>query len=278
MNETIWVTKKILIWGKTKPELSKSYKELVCTGGVFEDTKRFVRIFPVPLRFLNDEKVFKKYQWIECPVAKSFSDSRPESYKIDYSHIKVLDTISSANNWQERKDWIFNENTLFDSVEDLQSSREENGTSLGIIKPKEIIGVKSEKYSMNYRSSFWNTYKAIQNQTELDLYPEKEKVNPIPPPEVKFKVQFNCNDPRCQKIHSFTIFDWEVHAYYFRQRFINNKSEEESTIEVKRRLIEDIFSDKKDTHFFLGNINQHPQNFTIVGLWYPKVDNQISLF
>jgi hypothetical protein len=34
-----WETRRILIWGKTRPELSKKHRETVCTGGVFEDTK-----------------------------------------------------------------------------------------------------------------------------------------------------------------------------------------------------------------------------------------------
>ena len=66
-----WERRRILIWGKTRPELSRSHKETVCTGGVFADTKEFVRVYPIPLRFLDETKVFKKYQWIEAPVRKA---------------------------------------------------------------------------------------------------------------------------------------------------------------------------------------------------------------
>ena len=57
--ETLWQRRRILIWGKTCPELSKKYREIVCTGGVFEDTKKLVRLYPIPLRYIDDEKILK---------------------------------------------------------------------------------------------------------------------------------------------------------------------------------------------------------------------------
>ena len=88
---SLWERKKILIWGKTRPELSKTHKETVCTGGVFEDTKKFVRLYPIPLRYLDDERYFKKYQWIEADVRKAMRDARTESYNIRYSGPHCLD-------------------------------------------------------------------------------------------------------------------------------------------------------------------------------------------
>src|SRR5262245_45189686 len=85
--------RRILIWGKTRPELSRSHMETVCTGGVFEDTKGFVRLYPIPLRYLDDERAFKKYQWIVASVTKATDDPRPESYKINCENIEVGETI-----------------------------------------------------------------------------------------------------------------------------------------------------------------------------------------
>jgi hypothetical protein len=39
----VWTTKKLLIWGKTYPEFSKSYYETVCTGAVDEESLRHRR-------------------------------------------------------------------------------------------------------------------------------------------------------------------------------------------------------------------------------------------
>jgi hypothetical protein len=68
---------KVLIWGKTYPELSKKYIETVCTAGVLESGKP-VRLYPITYRYLNDEQ-FKLYQWITAGLLKNPGDSRPES-------------------------------------------------------------------------------------------------------------------------------------------------------------------------------------------------------
>ncbi len=50
-----YTERKILIWGKTYPELSKKYIETVCTAGVLESGKP-VRLYPITYRYLNDEQ------------------------------------------------------------------------------------------------------------------------------------------------------------------------------------------------------------------------------
>jgi hypothetical protein len=72
---------KILIWGKTYPELSKKHIETVCTAGVLESGKP-VRLYPITYRYLNDGQ-FTLYQWIAAGIQKNPQDTRSESYKID---------------------------------------------------------------------------------------------------------------------------------------------------------------------------------------------------
>jgi hypothetical protein len=45
---------KVLIFGKTYPELSTKYVETVCTGGLLESGQP-IRLYPVPLRYLEGE-------------------------------------------------------------------------------------------------------------------------------------------------------------------------------------------------------------------------------
>jgi hypothetical protein len=66
-------TIRVLIWGKTYPEISKKYVETVCTGRVREDGSP-IRRYPVPLRYLDGSKQYSLYDWIEVPVEKSHSD------------------------------------------------------------------------------------------------------------------------------------------------------------------------------------------------------------
>jgi len=191
-----WEKRKILIWGKTRPELSMSYKETVCTGGVFEDTKRLVRLYPIPLRYLDDERYFKKYQWIEAYISKASRDARKESYKIRADEIRVLDTIEpKSGNWDARAEWIFQPDNVFQSIEALQEAQQRDNTSLGLIKPGEVKEIKIEKVSEKDKAEFWQRYQAALQQLELQFEPEpKAGVKPLSPPDFRFKVVFRCDD------------------------------------------------------------------------------------
>lgn len=283
MKDGKWERRRILIWGKTRPELSRTYREIVCTGGVFEDTRKLVRLYPIPLRYLDDEKYFSKYQWIEADVTRSQSDARPESYKIRADNILVHETIPPRQgNWDERASWIMQENNVFRSVEALQEKQRLDHTSLGLIQPARIFDIIATPYSRPERENFWNKYQAAVAQMELPLDPEtRREIKPLTPPDYRFKIRFGCNDPRCDQTHEFSVLDWEIDALYFKMR-TQHHSPKIAADKVIQKLHE-ICGPSKDLHFYLGNISTHPQIFTIVGLWYPKKRHnsqgeQLSLF
>ena len=262
---SVWERRKILIWGKTRPELSKSHRETVCTGGVFGDTGRFVRLYPIPLRYLDDERYFKKYQWIEAEVRKARQDARPESYNIRCDGITVGETIpTDKGDWGRRAEWVVRPGHVFPSVTALQEAREQNGTSIGMVKPAEVLRVFTEAYPEDERRDFWAKYKAIQQVQEIP-FEEENPVQPISPPDYRFKVRFRSGD----REHEFTVFDWEVDALYFRLKR-QGDSPDQACRKVVAKLRDDVCGPDQDMHFFLGNIASHPQVFTIVGLWYPK--------
>ena len=45
-----------------------------------------------------------------------------------------------------------------------------------------------------------------------------------------------------------------------------------------RQKYEREMIDKNDTHFYVGNIHQHPDNWLIVGLFYPSKQPMGDLF
>ena len=55
---------RFLIWGKTYPELSSHHAETVCTGAV-DVSGRPVRLYPVPLRYLQGDQQYKLYDIVE---------------------------------------------------------------------------------------------------------------------------------------------------------------------------------------------------------------------
>src|SRR5689334_20545731 len=94
---TPWQERRILILGTTYPSQSKTYYETVCTGGLLEDSFEMVRLYPVPMRYLDSDQRFKKFQWIRAEVAKDTSDPRPESYKIKPTSIKLDELVTDPS-------------------------------------------------------------------------------------------------------------------------------------------------------------------------------------
>ncbi len=267
-----WERRRILIWGKTRPELSRSYRETVCTGGVFADTKQFVRLHPIDLRYLDAERVFKKYQWIEATVRKAIKDPRPESYNIRCDSIELGETIPTVKgDWSRRAEWITEPSGhIFRSVEALQEARKTDGTSIGMVKPLHVKDFLVEPYPEAEKRRFWSKYRAIQQEQELPFESETEKtVKPLSPPDFRFKIKFRCDDPACPQDHVFGVYDWEVDALYVTCKQQGN-TPEQACEKVVAALRDDVCAEAKDTYFFLGNIVSHPHVFIIGGLWYPK--------
>lgn len=270
---------KILIWGKTRPELSRTYLETVCTGGVLPDTKQLIRLYPIPLRFLNDEQVFAKYQWIEATIRKAKNDPRPESYNIDCDDIVALDKIDSEKGtWGSRAEWILQPQNTFRSVFALQEAQQALGTSLGLVKPTEILDFHAESFPKADKDDFWTKYKSMQAIQEIPFEPELDNPKkPLSPPDYRFKVRFRCEGEGLEVIHDFCILDWELDALY-----ANLRKHGDAPTVAKGKVIDKLKAmldlTKNDVYFYLGNTRAHPQSFSVVGLWYPKKAKQASLF
>lgn len=84
--------KRILVLVKTYPHPSNKSIETVCTAGLTEDGK-WIRIYPIPFRYLAGDKQFKTFQWIEADVVKrpKNKDYRKESIKWQ---TRVSDNVS----------------------------------------------------------------------------------------------------------------------------------------------------------------------------------------
>src|SRR5437867_3629195 len=98
--------KQVLIVVRTYPTPTRKGVESSCTAGITRQGE-WLRLFPVPYRYLAHDKRFHKYQWIEVAVRPT-SDTRPESYGIFTDTIQVLsDPLPTTNNWQARKEILF---------------------------------------------------------------------------------------------------------------------------------------------------------------------------
>ncbi|MBW1814398.1 MAG: hypothetical protein JRJ39_12215 [Deltaproteobacteria bacterium] len=256
----------ILILAKTYPEISRKYDETVCTVGILSDTKKLIRLYPIRFRYLEGEFQFKKYQWIRAKIQKANSDSRPESYNPVEDTIEIGDIIGTDDDWHEREKWVVSNDTLFKSVEDLLSSQKQNKTSLGIVKPKEILDFSIEEKSEEDIKEGEIKKKSIISQRGLFEQPKDLELLPV-----RLVLKFKCDDLSCRS-HSMSILDWEFGQLY--------RKVKEST-DWKQKITDKVMSicgPEREPYFILGNIARWQHTFCILGFFYPPKRRQMRLF
>jgi hypothetical protein len=259
-----WVKQRVLIAVRTYPVPARKGIEVSCTAGITEDGE-WIRLFPVPYRFLGQDQRFRKYQWIEVDTLKAPRDSRPESHSLNIETLKTLQTISTANGWRARKDIL--KPLVRSSMCAIRDECEQNGhPTLGLFKPGKIIRLILEPDAED-----WTPEELVAlQQTDLFKKTPKEQLEKIP---YNFKYEYTCADPNCNG-HTMTCFDWEIG-----QSFRSWRSEYGDEWEGKfRQRYENEMINKYDTHFFVGNMHQHPTSWIIVGLFYPPRQRQSDLF
>lgn len=266
-----WREHRVLIWGKTYPELSSKYYETVCTGGTLEDG-RFVRLYPIPFRYLSDNSIFSKYQWVRLRIKKAEDDPRPESYKVDPASITVEESVpSDKQGWKLRAKSVFrNSGYQFDNVEELLKANKEKKVSLGFVYPATIDSIKIERRPEEEYLEFEEKLrKNKQRLTQEQLFPiiTVEELKSLKYVSHRFKIQWRCKGTEC-KGHNMSVLDWE--AYELVRKV---------GLEKAKQKIEEIVNLKNyHTGFFLGNFRLHPTAFGIGGLWYPKKEEKPSTY
>jgi hypothetical protein len=257
-------TKRALIVVRTYPTPAKTGVEVSCTAAI-TDKGEWLRLFPVPYRFLSKDQRFRKYQWVDVTVMKA-SDHRPESYKLKPDGIEIIsEPLSTANEWLARKNVIFP--LKAHCLCCLAQQRDMQGyPTLGIFRPKVI-----ERLVIDAENPDWTPAQlAVLRQGHLfDKMPDKE-LEKIP---FSFRYHFRCNDSQCSG-HKMICTDWEIG-----QSWRKWKADYGEGWEAKfRQRYEKEMIEKNDTHFFVGTVHGHPGTWIIVGLFYPPKSPNLGLF
>jgi hypothetical protein len=230
--------------------------EVSCTAGITDDGK-WIRLYPIPYRWLDNDKRFRKYQCIEAKIIKSQSDIRPESYKVDINSINILsEPISTSNNWKDRKASIFP--LMAHSLCFLQGERDRTGEpTLGFFKPKRL----NKLLIKPAETPKWTDDELVRlKQTSMFGNSPIKDLGKLP---YEFSYNFECDEPNCVG-HTLSCNDWEVGAAYwkwFNRYGIQWETKFRETFETK--MI------NNDTHLFVGTIHGHPNRWVIIGLFYP---------
>jgi|SRR5271157_1106670 len=253
-------TKKGLVVVRTYPVPEDEGVESSCTALITEQ-REWLRLFPLPYRYLPQHQRFQKYQWIEVIVTKS-SDTRAESYKPKDDSIKILTPpLSTDNSWQARKEAVFP--LRAQSLCDLDRQRKHNSyPTLGFFRPKKIDQLLIHETVPNWTPKQLD----ILRQEHLFLKRPTQELEKIP---YWFRYEFTCDDSECDG-HTMMCADWEIGEAY---RSWKQKYGEGWEAPFRQKFETEIIQEK-DTHFFVGTMKQYPWTWIIIGLFYPPIPRQ----
>jgi len=270
---------RILIAVKTYPTLSQKYIELVCTAGFREDGS-WIRLYPSPFRFLENDQKYSKYQWIEADIDKNPRDSRPESYRpINIDDIRLGDKLPTHGDWQQRKDFIFKNNTIFTNLATVIQGAKDNTFSLAIFKPSKI-----KDFIVTPTEREWKVARQQAAEASLkqgSLFDDTEKPDYKLVPKLPYKFSYKFVDD-VGKESTLMIEDWEIGQLYW--NCLKKYDEKEAVQKVKEKYF-DTFAKTKDLYLFLGTTYEHHMKkarnpYVIIGTFHPPFEpkeKQLSL-
>jgi len=265
---------KILITVTTYPLPSRTYDELVCTAGILEDGS-WIRIYPVPFKFLQ----FRKYQWVELEIRKPHKkDFRPESHSpanADLSDLKLIGRIETSNEWSERKQYCL-KNVYTSITQLIADSKDPKNISLATFKPHELLDFIIEEDDEEWKKEW------LEQLKQLDLFTNNQteslKRNPINKVPYKFKYHIKDENGKESKM---MIEDWEIGALYWNCLRNADGNRSVALSKVREKYFDEFL--KKDIYLFLGTTFEGHRRrfnnpFVIIGVFYPpKPKSDLSI-
>lgn len=271
---------KVLITVKTYPKPSSKYDELVCTAGLLNGDK-WVRIYPVPFRFIGDNQKYPKYSWVYLDLVRSKKDFRPESYRpkrgLD-EKFNIGDRLGTNDAWAARKNYVLKE--VFQSMSNvIDLAYGEKHKSLATIKPKEIVAFEIEETTREWKEKWKNTtlQASFSDLDQSDEAEQRDLVNKVP-----YKYYYRFLTEGDQRPRRLKIEDWEIGALYW-NCLRRTHGDEKAANELVKEKYWDDFVQNKDLYFFVGTTIQFhrrrtPNPFIIIGIFYPPKSDQLPLF
>jgi len=269
----------VLITVKAYPKPSGKYEELVCTAGLLDGSK-WVRIYPVPYRFLADDEMYPKYSWVRADLVRNSSDFRPESYRpkqgLDEQFL-VEGILGTNDAWAARKSFILRE--VFTSMNELiELAKSDAKKSLATLRPSEILGFKVEPSDREWKEKWAN--KALQRSfyelTQSGGPGKRRLVRKVP---YDYYYEFTTEGDSAPR--KLKIEDWEIGALYW-NCLSATKGDEHAANQLVREKYFEEFTKKRDIYLFLGTTKQYhnvgANPFIVVGVFYPPKSPQPPLF
>ena len=271
---------RVFITVKTYPQPSTKHNETVCTAGVTDDG-RWIRLYPVPFRWLEDGRQYHKWQWIDVSITADASqnDPRRESHRVDVLSIQPGEIIDSDHDKTWKKRCALLDHLPHHTMQDLEaawSADREAGrpwTSIGMVRPSAILDMTWEEQDQRE----WTPAELAKLQQERIFGPE-EGVKVLEKIPYRFYIHFAC--PGREKPYKMMFEDWEIGMLY-RNCKQSSKDEAEALQKVRDSYLSKWLNlEKRDVRLIVGTRSVYP-TWLIIGLFTPPRrphDGQQTIF
>lgn len=269
---------RILITVKTYPTLSRKYGETVCTAGMRADGS-WVRLYPVPFRRLEEKEQYKKFDWIECRLARNLSDPRPETFRpVDVTELRPVTHLGTADQWRERRVMVLQKAQVYTRLDELIEGAKANRLSLAVFKPSRIVDLVWEPEDRVWNLEMLRLMR--ERSRQLDLFDDsswRKTFKIIPKLPYSFSYKFEDAAGRTSELQ---ILDWEAGQLYWNCLKSCKGDEQQAIVKVRAKYFDEFL--KKDLHFFLGTTQQFhfvgPNPWVIIGVFSIPHQQQLDLF
>lgn len=254
-----WQEKRVLIIGRASPEPSKKHIETVCTGGITENGE-VLRLYPIPLRYLEKEKRYKLWTWAKFEVQKNSEDKRKESYRVREDSIQVL---SEVEDWSER--FALLQRAIVSDREALDDLYHKDGTSIGVVE------IELLDFRKRTQGKDWDKDKPYVKQ--FHLYTQVKPLEQLP---IEMRLKFRCKNNASCKTHECALIGWQYMEAF--RRFREKYGSGDAAFEEIHKKISSLFGDPQKRAFGLMGTHHRYGSWMLAELYFIDKNLQPRLF
>ncbi len=227
-------TIELMVNCKTYPAVSTKYVETVCTGGV-RPNGDFVRLYPVPFRFLDSAEQYGRWDVIRVRAYRDTKDQRPESWHLEAGvQIELIEKMTT-----DKRKWDWMQKTVHESAEAMSAKGLTNGCVE--IEPVELYYKKDAK---EWTDSQLNVIR------QGDLFATKEQMQSLAE-RVPWQFRLKYKEKRTGREDDGKVLAWSYYQGFRRAR--GDVDNDEAALEIIANKVRDsIFNPDKTVFAILG--------------------------
>lgn len=251
---------KVLITVKAAPQPSANHGDTVCVAGLrlTEDGPEWVRLYPIPFRYLEADARFKKYDIVKLKVRPASRDRRPESYT------PILDSLAVESHLEPWKPRHWHVDPLIGAFNTCElyarAMKGSAGPSLAAVVPTDIDRLELRLFDG------WTSEQQAKMQAHLrqdTLFGPKTDRSILVPPRFEGHYRYRCAAKGC-KGHRQSLLDWEFTEL---QRRHSGDTDASAKAAIQKRFLDQLCAPARGPVFFLGNQLKRPQAFGVLGIY-----------